>query len=184
MVVSTTVSQTFRIARCNVFDALRPVMFKRDRIMFNPQNESDDDVNADQGEEVLRLNIPDGGDDYEDVDEGEDELSEEELAPKKRKDKVKPDVTGKGRFGKPIPTSDDEESAASGSESEDDDGWGRQYYSAPSNRREKEKGEYDERREEEREMEEKEVRRLQRKAREGMVDEDWGLDDMEETNLP
>jgi U3 small nucleolar RNA-associated protein 3 len=150
-------------------------MFKRERIMFNPQDESDEDINADQGEDVLGLNLP-GNDSYVEEDE-DDDYSEEEVALKKRKSKMKPDLTAKGRFGRPVPTSDDEASS-SGSEDEDEERWGRSYYSRPSNRREKETGEFDETREEEREMEEKEVRRLQRKARENMGGaEDWGLDE-------
>ncbi|ORY30608.1 Sas10 C-terminal domain-domain-containing protein [Naematelia encephala] len=160
-------------------------MFKRDQIMFNPQDESDDDdVNGDTGEEVFSLTSSKSRrqraeeEDQEEEDEGEDE--EEVPQPKRRKDKVKVDLSGKGRFGKPIEDSDDDEeedASGSGSDSEDDEeGWGRQYYSRPSNRREKEKeDEYDEKREEEREMEEREVRRLQRKAREGLSGDDWGL---------
>jgi len=147
-------------------------MFRRDQIMFNPQDESDEDINADQGEEVLGLNLPSNDDDVEEV---EDDYSEDEVAPMKRKSKAKADLSGKGRFGKPIPASDEEESTES--DDEDEEGWGRQYYSRPSNRREKETGEFDATREEEREMEEKEVKRLQRKARESMGAEDWGLDE-------
>ena len=152
-------------------------MFKRDQIMFNPQDESDDDINADQGEEVLGLNLPSqAGDDG--TQDDEEQLSEEEIKSKKRKARSKPDLSTKGRFGKPIPNSDDEV-FTSGS-SEDERGWGRQYYSRPSNRREKEKDEYDETREEDRELEEKEVKRLQRKAREHMSGaEIWGFDDRE-----
>ena len=155
-------------------------MFKRDQIKFNPQDESDEDINADQGEEVFALNLPSPAEHGGETEE--EDSPEEEVAPKKRKVKTKPDLSSKGRFGKPIPASEDEASASgSGSGSdEDEQGWGRQYYSRPSNRREKETGEYDETREEEREMEEREVSRLQRKAREAMGGaEDWGLDELE-----
>lgn len=164
--------------------------------MFNPQDESDNEDDFDQdGEEVLSLNLPrrkedDFEDDFEDEEEVEEEDDEMPTKSKKEKakDKAKRDLLTKGRFGKPIEDSDDEESASgsgsgSGSSDEDVEGWGRSYYSRPSSRKEKEdlRGEYDEKKEEEREMEIKEVKRLQRKAREGLADDDWGLvDDAED----
>ncbi|WWC62867.1 uncharacterized protein I303_105465 [Kwoniella dejecticola CBS 10117] len=157
-------------------------MFKRDQISFNPQNESDDDINADEGEEVLSLKVPKK---TRKEEVHEDEYEEEQtVAPKKqRKVKGKADLSGKGRFGKPIESSDDDDEdedgsgSGSGSDSEDEN-WGRQYYSKPSNRREKEDGKIDdEKREEEREMEEREVRRLQKKARENLQSEDFGFVD-------
>lgn len=164
---------------------LTVVMFKRDQISFNPQDdEEDDDVNAGQGEEVLGLDVPRFNDEDEEEDDFEDD---EEVAPKvkQRKLKAKPDNSTKGRFGKEDVSSDDydddeeEDEEESGSE-EEEEGWGRQYYSRPSTRRAKEKeDEYDEKREEERDMEEKEVRRLQRRAREALAEDDWGLDDVE-----
>lgn len=160
-------------------------MFKRDQIHFNPQHDSDDDINAGQGEEVLGLGLDrDDDDDAEDEGEDEDEGEWDAPAKKGRKEKVKPDLSTKGRFGKEEVSSDeysdeDDDESGSGSE-EEEEGWGRQYYSRPSTRRAKEKeDEYDEKREEEREMEEKEVRRLQRRAREALGEDDWGLDDVE-----
>ncbi|WVQ84350.1 hypothetical protein IAT38_006502 [Cryptococcus sp. DSM 104549] len=161
-------------------------MFKRDQISFNPQNESDDeDVNADQGEEVLSLNRQRRPARAEQVEENEEE---EEEAPRKkeRKTKAKPDLSGKGRFGKPIVDSDEESESESGSDSEsEDENWGRQYYSKPSNRREKEKeGAFeDEEREQEREMEEREVRRLQKKQREVLGGDDFGMVDDDEPSV-
>ena len=164
-------------------------MFKRDRIMLNPRDESDEeDVNANEGQEVLGLNIPKSRkDEYEeDGDEEEDVYSDEELVPKvrKRKLKGKEDLSGKGRFGKAVVSSDEEEEE--GLNSEDEEGWGRQYYSKPSNRREKEQEDhYDEKREEEREMEVREVKRLQKKAREAFGGaEDWGMDESDMAILP
>ncbi|WWD18727.1 hypothetical protein CI109_103181 [Kwoniella shandongensis] len=164
-------------------------MFKRDQINFNPQNDSDDeDINANEGEEVLSLNRPRPSNSAtaaaDQEEEDDDEAFEDELPKKKeRKTKSKADVSTKGRFGKPIEMSDDDEddddasgSGSEGSSDEDDEAWGRQYYSRPSNRREKEKeGVVDEQREEEREMEEREVRRLQKKQREVLGGEDFGL---------
>ncbi|WVF68785.1 hypothetical protein IAT40_003557 [Kwoniella sp. CBS 6097] len=160
-------------------------MFKRDQISFNPQDDSDDDVNGDEGEEVLSLKMPKkSSKSQQDGEEDYDEEEEEDLPKRKeRKAKMKADVSGKGRFGKPIVSSDededDEDASSSGSGSDsDDENWGRQYYSRPSNRREKEEGKVDdEKREEEREMEEREVRRLQRKAREVLQGEDFGFID-------
>lgn len=61
-------------------------------------------------------------------------------------------------------------------------GWGRSYYSRPSTRREKEelRGEYDEKKEEDRELELKEVKRMQRKSREKLAGDDWGLVELED----
>lgn len=160
-------------------------MFKRDQMMFNPRDEeSDDDIGAD-GDEVLGLNVHKfrRDEDAEEEDYGEED-EEEWSQPKqlKRLSKAKPDLSTKGRFGKEEEDSDDfsEDEEESGSESEDE-GWGRQYYSRPSMRREKEDEDaYDEEREEARELEEKEVRKLQRRAREALSGaEDWGLDDVE-----
>lgn len=175
------------------FPALHPsltiaVMFRRDQMMFNEADESDEEDIADVGEEVMaipsrrRRNI----EDEEEVDAEEDD--EDIPLPKKRKDKAKEDISGKGRFGKPVVDSDDsaDESGSgsgsgSGSDSEEEEGWGRQYYAMPSSRREKAGSEeYDAQREEDRELEEKEVKRLQRKARESLAAEDYGLDDEEE----
>lgn len=160
------------------------VMFKRDQIMFDQDNgDDDDDVNADEGEEVFALDLPKKrrsraeDEDFEDDEEGDDVVPTK----KGRKEKKKMDVSGKGRFGKPIEDSDEEDEAeGSGSSDEDDEGWGRQYYSKPSNRRAKEDEDaYDEQREEDREMEEREVKRLQRKAREAFGgEEDWGLEEV------
>jgi U3 small nucleolar RNA-associated protein 3 len=167
--------------------------------MFNPQDESDGDDDFEQdGEEVLSLNLPRRKDvDFEDFEEEEEEEDEEEEMPtmskkEKAKGKAKRDLLTKGRFGKPIEDSDDQEDSASGSGSgsgssdEDEEGWGRSYYSRPSSRKEKEdlRGEYDEKKEEEREMEIKEVKRLQRKAREGLAEDDWGLVDDSEIPEP
>jgi hypothetical protein len=172
-------------------------MFQRDQIMFNPQDESDgDDDFGQDGEEVLSLNLrrnrdQDVEEDFEDVEE-EDEEEDEEMPTLSKKEKAKAkaknDLLTKGRFGKPIVSSDEEDEGSasgsgSGSSDEDEEGWGRSYYSRPSSRKEKEdlKGEYNEEKEEEREMEIKEVKRLQRKAREGLADDDWGLvDDADE----
>ncbi|KAK8858836.1 hypothetical protein IAR55_003066 [Kwoniella newhampshirensis] len=160
-------------------------MFKRDQINFNPQNDSEDeDINANEGEEVLALNRPRPAKNITAQDEEEEGDDEGYVEPKKKERKVKskPDVSTKGRFGKPVESSDDDDEdgssgSGSGSDSdEDDEAWGRQYYSRPSNRREKEKdGVVDEQREEEREMEEREVRRLQKKQREVLGGEDFGL---------
>ncbi|KAL1413088.1 something about silencing protein 10 [Vanrija albida] len=163
-------------------------MFKRDQISFNPQNDSDDDdVNGEVGDEVLGLSVPSRRrDDNEEEEEDFDEDEDDAPLPKQRKAKAKADLSTKGRYGKEEVDSDEEEeeddgsdASGSGSEIDDEEGWGRQYYSRPSTRREKETDAYDEKREEERELEEKEVRRLQRRAREAMGGDDWGLDDIE-----
>lgn len=154
--------------------------------MFDPRDdESEDDVGA-EGEEVLGLNVHKfGRDDNVEEDDEEDEEEWAEPEQLKRLSKAKPDLSTKGRFGKQEEDSDDysedEEESGSESEAEEEEGWGRQYYSRPSTRREKEdKGVYNEQREEERELEEKEVRKLQKRAREALSGaEDWGLDDVD-----
>ncbi|WRT68042.1 uncharacterized protein IL334_005017 [Kwoniella shivajii] len=180
-----------RISKIDKYeDTLEPgsvddFIFKRDQISFNPQDDdNEDDINADEGEEVLSLKLPKRSRKSTDDDEGEEYAEEEEVkgkAVKQRKEKSKPDLNGKGRFGKAVVSSDEDDSGSgsgsSGSDSDtDDEAWGRQYYSKPSNRREKEEGKIDdEKREEEREMEEREVKRLQRKAREVLDAEDFGI---------
>jgi U3 small nucleolar RNA-associated protein 3 len=125
-------------------------IFQRDQIMFNPQDESDgDDDFTQDGEEVLSLNLKKNRDedieeDYEDVEEEEEEDEEMPTLSKKEKAKAKAknDLLTKGRFGKPIVSSDEEDEASgsgSGSGSSDEEeGWGRSYYSRPSSRKEKE----------------------------------------------
>ena len=171
-------------------------MFKRDRIMFNPQNESEDEID-DGGEEIMAIpsrrrrdEVADQNDDDDIAEDDEDEAYAAAPTKKARKERTKEDVSGKGRFGKPIVDSDasDEDgsgsgSSGSGSDSEsEEEGWGRQYYAMPSSRRAKQDldgDEYNEQREQDRELEEREVRRLQRKAREALTVQDFGLEDDE-----
>lgn len=167
------------------------VMHNRDMVMLNPQDESDDeDFLTGQGEEVFGLNLPerrDGGDD----DEEDYEEEEEEAAPAPAKDKSKKAKAKdplKGRFAKAALSSDDEDEDEDGdsdaSSDPDAEGWGRSYYSRPSTRREKEgsDGGDDEKREEERMLEEKEVKRMQRKMREGLKGDDFGLEEIGESS--
>ncbi|RXK35804.1 hypothetical protein M231_06943 [Tremella mesenterica] len=168
-------------------------MFKRDRIMFDHQSDS----SSNDEEEVLAL--PDNprldhrqihGDDEVEDEEDEEEHGDERMGKKKRKDKKRVDVSTKGRYGKvqvsdesdgqdEVPNGDPSRDTDDSDQSESEEGWGRSYYSRPSTRKEKEsQGVLDEKREEERELEEKEVKRLQRKARESLGEEDWGLDDL------
>ncbi|EIW67504.1 hypothetical protein TREMEDRAFT_69614 [Tremella mesenterica DSM 1558] len=169
-------------------------MFKRDRIMFDHQSDS----SSNDEEEVLAL--PDNPrldhrqihEDDEVEDEEEEEVEDERREKKKRKDKKRIDVSTKGRYGKVQVSdeSDGQDEVTNGEpsrdtddsdQSESEEGWGRSYYSRPSTRKEKEsQGVLDEKREEERELEEKEVKRLQRKARESLGEEDWGLDDLDD----
>lgn len=189
---------------CTVAEPTTTDIFRRDQILFNPQDESDDDENMNMGpdgEEVLSLNLPrrrdqtrddddnDEAFDDEEFDDDDDEEEEEEEMPAVTKaSKKKAELATKGRFGKPVVSSDEEgedEEDASGSgsdEDEDEEGWGRSYYSRPSTRKEKEelRGEYDEKKEEDRELELKEVKRLQRKSREKLANEDWGLVDLDQ----
>ena len=168
-------------------------MYKRDQIMFDQQAESDEDLD-DGGEEIMAIPSRRRRSEINaEEDEDEEAFEEDDFAAapakKARKDKVKADTSGKGRFGKPVVDSDDSDADGSGSGSgsgsdsgseSEEEGWGRQYYAMPSNRREKQDrngDEYDEQREQDRELEEREVRRLQRKAREALSAEDYGLED-------
>ena len=163
-------------------------MHQRDKIVLGddhdepaqPTGQDDDDILADRGQEVFSLNLP-----TRDAEEAYDEAyddAEEDLAPVKkgRKTKVKPDVSNKGRYGKS--DSEDEDDEAASSDDPDAESWGRSYYSRPSTRRgrEMEEENSDEEKEEERMLEEKEVKRLQRKMRSVIEgDEDWGFDELE-----
>ena len=150
------------------------VMFKRDQILFNDlrQEAQDEDVNGYEGEGVL--DIPDEEEDDEDemLDEDDEETP---IRKPKTKSALLPDLN-RGRFAKQDHPEEDEEDEASGSGSESgSEAWGRQYYSRPSNRRAKEDP-LDSAREEERELEENEVKRLQKKSRSELQGEDdWGL---------
>jgi U3 small nucleolar RNA-associated protein 3 len=162
-------------------------MFKRDKIGFgddDAQSEEEDFITGD-GEEVFGLKQRDESDEDEDFDDEEDDEEEEDVAPvkKARKEKKVEDKSTKGRYGKGDVSSDEDDSEVNTEDEYDQEGWGRQYYSKPSNARAKEGSAelLDERREEDRELEEKEVRRLQRKAREGIATAgDWGLDELNE----
>lgn len=164
------------------------VMHQRDKILLGDDeapaqaNSDDEDYITDRGQEVFGLNLPEQD---AEADYDEDEYEEEEEAPVKkgRKQKVKLDVTGKGRYGKSDSEDDDE---AASSDDPDAESWGRSYYSRPSTRRGRDMeddgyGSEEERKEEERMLEEKEVKRLQRKMRSGIEgDADWGLDELDE----
>jgi len=164
-------------------------MFRRDQIMFDERESDDDDINMDQGQEVFGLNVQrksrsQNDDEYDQEDDEEDEGDEEasEERPRRKSDskEKKRSQLLTGRFAKAVSDDEDEDDEQGEESGSDDEAWGRQYYSRPSNRREKEGEEYDEQREEEREMEVKEVKRLPRKARETMFSaDDWGLEDRE-----
>ena len=147
-------------------------MFTRDQILFNDayQAEQDDDVNGYEGEGVLDIS--------EEEDEGFSDNEDDDVIPSRKsttKSTKQPNLK-RGRFAKEDldDVSEDEEALESGSSSGSET-WGRQYYSRPSNRRAKEDP-LDATREEERELEENEVKRLQKKARSELQGEDdWGL---------
>jgi len=148
----------------------------------------DDDLISDRGQEVFSLNLPRQRDAEEEYDqETYDDEDEDDVASKKkgRKTKVKADVSHKGRYGKSDSDDSADEEAAS-SDDPDAESWGRSYYSRPSTRRGRDMeddegyGSEEDRKEEERMLEEKEVKRLQRKMRiviDG--DADWGFDELE-----
>ena len=154
-------------------------MFQRDRILFDDSGNAnqEDDINADQGDEVLGLPEYGKGQAYDDKDNDDEAYEPAESSSSKRKGKAKAVNSAKrGRFAKED-VEQDEEGSEEGSSS-DEGGWGRQYYSKPSNRRAKEDPtQYEATREEERELEENEVKRLQKKARSSLQGvEDWGFD--------
>jgi U3 small nucleolar RNA-associated protein 3 len=165
-------------------------MHQRDKIVLGddhdepgqPAEQDDDDILAERGQEVFSLNLP-KRDAEQDYDEAYDDDEVDDVAPVKkgRKAKVKPDVSNKGRYGK-SDSEDDEDDEAASSDDPDAESWGRSYYSRPSTRRgrEMEEENSDEEKEEERMLEEKEVKRLQRKMRSVIEgDEDWGFDELE-----
>ena len=174
-----------------------PVMHDRDKILLgddadeprrsNTAND-DDDLISDRGQEVFSLNLPRQRDAEEEYDqEAQDDEDEDDIAPVKkgRKTKVKADVSHKGRYGKSDSDDSADEEAAS-SDDPDAESWGRSYYSRPSTRRGRDMeddegcGSEEDRKEEERMLEEKEVKRLQRKMRSVIDgDADWGFDELE-----
>jgi U3 small nucleolar RNA-associated protein 3 len=171
------------------------VMHDRDKIMLGDDvdeprqandNDQDEDFLSDRGQEVFSLNLPRQEDAEEEYDQDEDD-EEEDLIPVKkgRKTKIKPDVSTKGRYGKSDSDDSADEDAAS-SDDPDAESWGRSYYSRPSTRRGRDMedddgyGTDEDRKEEERMLEEKEVKRLQRKMRSVIEgDADWGFDELE-----
>ena len=142
----------------------------KDRILLEGEEGGADD-DGDE-EEVFALNgIPssESGEDEEDAHEDDDDDDDEDQlhlmrASKGSKAKVKP------------PTESDEEEEQ---ESEEEEGWGRKksaYYSSNA-------AELDSEDEEANELEEQEAKRIQTKARDAMLDDDFGLADINQDDM-
>ncbi|KAH9985537.1 Sas10 C-terminal domain-containing protein [Russula vinacea] len=148
----------------------------KDRILLEGEEGGADD-DGDE-EEVFALNgIPssESDEDEEDAHEDDDEDDDEDRPHLMRASK------GSKAKAKPPPESDEEEEQ----ESEEEEGWGRKksaYYSSNA-------AELDSEDEEANELEEQEAKRIQTKARDAMLDDNFGLadinqDDMEVTEDP
>jgi U3 small nucleolar RNA-associated protein 3 len=154
----------------------QPVHASRDRILLDGDEMQYDEDDFGVEDEVFALNGVDLSSEDEDVDEdqeGEEDAMEVDESPST------PHST-KGPKGKPTKTRKPPSKPASDSgegegESEEEETWGTKksaYYSAND-------AHFDSEDEEANELEEKEARRLQMKAREGMCDEDFGLDNLQ-----
>ncbi|KAI0301157.1 Sas10 C-terminal domain-containing protein [Multifurca ochricompacta] len=135
----------------------------KDRILLEGEEVGADD-DGDE-EEVFALEDIPSSDSEEDNEEDEEEEEEEEEEPQP---KARESRKGKAK-AKPPPESDNEEKEESEEES-----WGHKksaYYSSNA-------AELDSEDEEANELEEQEARRIQAKARDGMVDDDYGLADI------
>ena len=153
----------------------QPVHASRDRILLdgNEMRYDDDDFGVE--DEVFALNGVDPSSEDEDGDEDQEgegdamEVDEGPSTPHSAKGpKVKPT---KARKLSALASDSDE----SEGELEEEETWGTKksaYYSAND-------AHFDSEDEEANELEEKEARRLQMKAREGMCDEDFGLDNLQ-----
>jgi len=153
----------------------QPVHASRDRILFNGDEMQYDEDDFGAEDEVFALNGVDPSSEDEDGDEdqgGEGDAMEVDEGPSTphsaKGSKVKPTKTRKPST--PAPDSGEGED-----ESEEEETWGSKksaYYSAND-------AHFDSEDEEANELEEREARRLQMKAREGMCDEDFGLDNLQ-----
>ncbi|KAH9851545.1 Sas10 C-terminal domain-containing protein [Lenzites betulinus] len=148
----------------------------RDKILL----EGDEDGGSDDGDEdevfaLKGVDEDDSGDDDEgggnaQYEDDEDDIDVAHLAAAKAAQNAKK-TKGKGKKGKK-----DESEEESESDSEEDEGWGVKkaaYYSSNAQ-------EIDSEDEEANELEEQEAKRLQTKARDAMVEDDFGLDDVVE----
>ena len=153
----------------------QPVHASRDRILFNGDEMQYDEDDFGAEDEVFALNGVDPSSEDEDGDEdqgGEGDAMEVDEGPSTphsaKGSKVKPTKTRK-------PSTPASDSGEGEDESEEEETWGSKksaYYSAND-------AHFDSEDEEANELEEREARRLQMKAREGMCDEDFGLDNLQ-----
>jgi U3 small nucleolar RNA-associated protein 3 len=140
----------------------------RDKILFQENDFEDDGSDQDEVFRLEGVEESDGTDENLDEDGYQDEDTDEF-------DRTEDDASKKNPFKAKIKaqkdTSSEDESAS------DEDTWGRSksaYYSSNA-------AQLDSDDEEANELEEKEAMRLQAKARDGMEDEDFGLDDRHDT---
>lgn len=142
---------------------VRIVHADRDKILLEGEDDWDDDGLGDQNE-VFGLKGLQSSDEDEEEEEGDFDEEEEEPSASKalKSSKVAASAPGKASL-----------KAEEESEEEDDEGWGRKqsayYIDGPDDVSEEDEEELEK-------MEEEEARRLQRKAREQLSEEDYGLD--------
>lgn len=157
-----------RMTRQRILKYLSTVHTSKDRILLEGEEAGADD-DGDE-EEVFALNgIPSSESDEDEEDAYEEDDHDE--------DQPHPVSTSKGSNAKTKPPteSDDEEEQ----ESEEEEGWGRKksaYYSSNA-------AELDSEDEEANELEEQEAKRIQAKTRDAMLDDDFGLADVNQDDM-
>ncbi|KAF5369551.1 hypothetical protein D9758_002554 [Tetrapyrgos nigripes] len=138
----------------------------RDEILLDGNYEEDEDM---EDEEVFGLKgmSDDDEEEEEDGEEEDDDMGDEDLDPRT------PTTSQEGKKKKSSKKGKGKESDSEDSESEEDESWGRTkaaYYSSNATQLDSED-------EEGNQLEEQEAKRLQSKAREDMVEDDFGLED-------
>ena len=161
----------------NINTLLSPILVHagRDRILLGGEHSSDDEGDEDEVFALKGMPEDSESDDSEDEDDILDDddpyknlpsASVEDTKTKSKKDKAK-----KSKKGKAVESDEEREESE-----EEEEGWGRkksEYYASNDAQIESDD-------EEAHEMEEQEAKRLQTKTRDGLADDDFGLDDMAE----
>lgn len=151
----------------------KPVHASRDRILIDGDEMQYDEDDFGAEDEVFALNGVDSPSEDEGGDEdqeGEEDVMDVDEGPSTSHSTKGSKPTKARKLSAPVSDSDEHED-----ESEGEETWGTKksaYYSAND-------AHFDSVDEEANELEEKEARRLQMKAREGMCDEDFGLDNLQ-----
>jgi U3 small nucleolar RNA-associated protein 3 len=166
--VCDTFTVPVRMARQRILKYLFIVHTSKDRILLEGEEAGADD-DGDEEEVFALKGIPSSESDEDDEDAYEEDDEDE--------DQSHSVSTGKGSRAKVKPPmeSDDEEEP----ESEEEESWGRKksaYYSSNA-------AELDSEDEEANELEEQEAKRIQAKSRDALLDDDFGLADINQDDM-